>query len=133
MTLTVLEGEVIVETEILEEQNIKKLKKKRKPKIKSSRIEKGGTTGIPVGRFHRIITVSDTPSCYMYSYINQTKQTQDEANKQTEPIKTTDAFKRLFNFIKRKIENWVRAIGLVSNAFLNILYSVPMVKRVRVA
>ncbi|PSN30216.1 Vitamin K-dependent gamma-carboxylase [Blattella germanica] len=136
VTLTVLEGEVIVETEIIEEgQNIQK-KSKSKAKISHKRLKKESMMNIPVGRFHRILTVSDTPSCYMYSYINETKKLEEEKIKSTEDQQSTDSIKkenRLQKFIKRVVDSWARSIGLVSNALLNILYSVPMVKRVRVA
>jgi hypothetical protein len=68
----------------------------------------------------------------MYSYINHTRELQEQ--KDAENPQTTAVGQKnngLWNGFTFRLENMARAIGLVCNAILNVLYSVPMVKRVR--
>ncbi|KDR20856.1 vitamin K-dependent gamma-carboxylase isoform X2 [Zootermopsis nevadensis] len=129
ITLTVLEGDVVVE---IDNYTVKPRRKKRLS-ISRHRITKDESVGIPAKVFHRVHTVSKTPACYMYSYVNHTKQLQEEND--TENPQTTEVGKknnRLLNKLVIRLKNMARAIGLVVNAILNILYSVPMIKRVRI-
>jgi hypothetical protein len=70
----------------------------------------------------------------MYSYINRTRQLQEqEGSGNGQPTEVGRKNNGLWNEFVLRLHNIARAIGLVSNALLNVLYSVPMVKRVRVA
>ncbi|XP_069669123.1 vitamin K-dependent gamma-carboxylase isoform X2 [Periplaneta americana] len=127
ITLTVLEGEVIVEAG---DNVTDKHKQGRGNKILRQKISKGESMGVPARLFHRVHTVSATPSCYMYSYVNHTRQLQEEQG--DTPVADVEHKSRgLWREFTFRLENMARAVGLVSNAILNILYSVPMVKRVR--
>lgn len=129
ITLTVLEGDVIVE--IGENETVQPMRK-RGEKLSRHRITKDKSVGIPAGTLHRIHTVSTTPSCYMYTYVNQTRQLQDQKQHgNTQMIEAGQKKKRLWDEFLLRLQNIARAIGLVSNAVLNVLYSVPMIKRVQ--
>ncbi|XP_022081275.1 vitamin K-dependent gamma-carboxylase-like [Acanthaster planci] len=56
-TLEVLKGEVIVE--LLD-------------KIKNVTLKEGEKMQVPAGKFHNVYTISTTPSCYMYTFVNET-------------------------------------------------------------
>lgn len=62
VSLTVLEGEVIYSEE--ESPN-------------TITVLKGGSIPVKTGIFHRVKTTSSYPSCYMYTYTNQTRQQLD--------------------------------------------------------
>lgn len=131
ITLTVLEGDVILE--VAENQTIQPTTN-MKENISRHRMTKDESVGIPARVFHMVHTVSETPACYMYSYINRTRQLQEQegsGNGQTTEVGQKHT--GLWNEFVLRLHNIARAIGLVSNAVLNVLYSVPMVKRVRVA
>ncbi|PNF20660.1 hypothetical protein B7P43_G03021 [Cryptotermes secundus] len=130
ITLTVLEGDVIVE--IGENETVQPMRK-AKEKISWHRITKDESVGIPARTFHRVHTVSMTPACYMYTYVNHTRQLQDQKeNGNTQNAEVGQKNKGLWNEFMLRLQNIARAIGLVSNAILNVLYSVPMIKRVQV-
>ncbi|XP_064619797.1 vitamin K-dependent gamma-carboxylase-like [Lineus longissimus] len=61
-SLSVLKGEVVVE--VLQD----------KKKTKNITLKEGDETKLPAGQFHNVHTVSTTPSCYMYVYVNTTHQ-----------------------------------------------------------
>lgn len=107
---------------------------KRKTKITKHSITKDESVGIPAKKFHRVHTVSKTPACYMYSYVNHTRQLQEkEVTESPEATEVGQKNKGVWDIVMLRLENIARAIGLVCNAILNVLYSVPMVKRVRTA
>lgn len=131
ITLTVLEGDVIVE--IPENKTVQSTTNMQE-NISRHRITKAESVSIPAKVFHTVHTVSETPACYMYSYINHTRQMQ--AQERSGMPQTTEVDQKktgLWDVFVIRLQNMERAIGLVSNAVLNVLYSVPMVKRVRVA
>lgn len=126
-----LEGDVIVE--IAEGKTVQPTTN-MKEKISRHRITKDESVDIPARVFHMVHTVSETPACYMYSYINRTRQLQEqEASGTPQTTQVNQKNTGLWKEFAFRMQNIARAIGLVSNALLNVLYSVPMVKRVRVA
>lgn len=106
VTLTVLEGEVIVE--IMGRPN--------------TTMQIGDYVHIPTQTFHTVWSVSDIPSCYMYVYTNNTMPrdvTQDPLTK-----------KPLFPLLEetgRRWNNTKKAVNIVSEAVLNIFCSVSMI------
>lgn len=83
---------------------------------------------LPSGRFHEIHTISKVPSAFMYTFYNKTRLTNPTpTHNQSEPRIS------LYDDFQIKIDNFLNAIGLVSNAFLRILYSVPMMRRVKIS
>lgn len=81
---------------------------------------------IPERRFHKIYTVSETPSCYMYVYTNNTSP-QPEASGPPVIQKTNQFARELW----KRWENFKQAVRLVSNALLHVFFSLPMAKQVR--
>lgn len=81
---------------------------------------------IPERRFHKIYTVSETPSCYMYVYTNNTSP-QPEASDPPVIQKTNQFARELW----KRWENFKQAVRLVSNALLHVFFSLPMAKQVR--
>ncbi|XP_067011234.2 vitamin K-dependent gamma-carboxylase [Anabrus simplex] len=126
VTLTVLEGEVIVEEEAVES------KMDGQDKLINQTVGEGKSVRIPVGVFHKVRTSSPTPSCYMYTYINQSRQIMELRDPHYDSPKDHEKKEGVLDEIRNRIDNFFTAIAIVSNAVLNLLYSVPMVKRVRV-
>ncbi|XP_018368720.1 PREDICTED: vitamin K-dependent gamma-carboxylase [Trachymyrmex cornetzi] len=115
VSLTVLEGEITYG----EEQSMDVITVSKKKSI-----------SVGTGKFHRIKTTSSYPACYMYTYTNQTKQLDSEKRK-TPPV--IENMPQLLKEINYKINAWIRTFVHITNAFLNLIYDVPMVRRVRVS
>ncbi|XP_011879676.1 PREDICTED: vitamin K-dependent gamma-carboxylase isoform X2 [Vollenhovia emeryi] len=111
ISLTVLEGEVIYSEE--ESTDVVTVSKKN---------------SIPVetGKFHRIKTTSSYPACYMYTYTNQTKQLVNERNESPSAKENTPWLLKQINY---KTTAWIKTFVHITNAFLNLVYDVPMVRR----
>ncbi|GJQ87061.1 GC [Trypoxylus dichotomus] len=117
VSLTVLEGEVIYEDE-LKLGHVKLTKKER--------------TFIPTGIFHKVHTVSATPSCYIYTYLNKTRERLKEEDR---PADFDNWTRSPFPLLEDRIhlaEGAGRMFGFVANAILNVLYDVPMVRRTKI-
>uniref|UniRef100_A0A1B6CFW1 Vitamin K-dependent gamma-carboxylase n=1 Tax=Clastoptera arizonana TaxID=38151 RepID=A0A1B6CFW1_9HEMI len=110
VTLMVFEGKVILEIE--DQGNVS--------------VSEGETISVPTAVLHKIHTVSQTPSCYMYTYMNTTFIESEEIK-----IITASGF-TFRRAMEIRWKNFIRGITLVFNAVLKVVYSVPMVKRVRV-
>ncbi|KAL0099045.1 hypothetical protein PUN28_020235 [Cardiocondyla obscurior] len=115
VSLTVLEGEVTYSEE--KSTDVITMSKKQ-------------SVSVETGKFHRIKTTSSYPACYMYTYTNQTKQWDSERR---DPHPVIEDMPRLLKEINYKIIAWVRTIVHIVNAFLNLIYDVPIVQRVRVS
>ncbi|XP_011696419.1 PREDICTED: vitamin K-dependent gamma-carboxylase [Wasmannia auropunctata] len=111
VSLTVLEGEITYVED--ESPDVITLSKKK-------------SIPIETGKFHRIKTTSSYPACYMYTYTNQTKQLSSERREPSPIIKNTSW---LLNEINNKIIAWTRTFVHITNAFLNLIYDVPMVQQ----
>ncbi|KAG5894578.1 hypothetical protein JTB14_021558 [Gonioctena quinquepunctata] len=70
VTLTVLEGKVAYEVE--DESSLQSI---------GVKLEKGQSTPVEVGLFHRIHTISETPSCYMYTFTTKGEHEKDPVEK----------------------------------------------------
>nr|XP_050847817.1 vitamin K-dependent gamma-carboxylase isoform X1 [Vespula vulgaris]XP_050847819.1 vitamin K-dependent gamma-carboxylase isoform X1 [Vespula vulgaris] len=115
VSLTVLEGEVAYN-----EEN----------QMESVTLKKGLSIDVKTEKFHRIKTITPYPACYMYTYTNQTKQKLD-INRQVENTNTKEPFS-LVQELNYKVDSWGRALSHLANAFFNLVYDVPMIRRVRV-
>ncbi|KAK2580809.1 hypothetical protein KPH14_011543 [Odynerus spinipes] len=114
VSLTVLEGEVVYNEENQGESFV---------------LPKGSSIGVRTDKFHRIKTTSPYPACYMYTYTNETKQKLD-IDRQTEDNRIKEPFS-LTQELNYKIDSWARALSHLANAFFNLVYDVPMIRRVR--
>ncbi|XP_053994266.1 vitamin K-dependent gamma-carboxylase [Hylaeus volcanicus] len=113
VTLTVLEGQVTYSDE---------------QQLKGVILSKESSISIKTGQFHRVKTTSAYPACYMYTYTNRDKQESDTdgaIDELKEPVSISTE-------ILYRIENWVRAMNHIANAFFYLVYNVPMVQRVNI-
>ncbi|XP_063973510.1 vitamin K-dependent gamma-carboxylase [Diachasmimorpha longicaudata] len=113
ITLTVLEGQVIYS-----EENLSDI----------TTIDKNYRMSVTAAKLHKITTISDYPSCYMYTYNNQTKENMT-MNGISEPPQT----RIQLPFIKElryTLNACWRAVGHIANAFFYIVYDIPMGRRV---
>ncbi|XP_012228359.1 vitamin K-dependent gamma-carboxylase [Linepithema humile] len=115
VSLTVLEGEVTYNEE--KSSDAITVSKKRSISVKT-------------GMFHRVKTTSSYPATYMYTYTNQTKQHLDRGKKK--PHVVTENTSALVKEINYKIAALSRSFVHITNAFFNLVYDVPMVRRVRI-
>lgn len=117
VTLSVIEGTVTYESEL----NDKVIK-----------LTKGDYVKVPADVFHKITTISSTPSCFMYTYLNQTvaKLTDDTVivDDDDEPGYMYSPFPILENTNER-YNNLKQFLINVFNAIASIIYDVPMVRR----
>lgn len=111
VSLSVLEGEVIVE--IKNQNNIT--------------VHPGDSVGIPTKTFHKVHTVSPTPSCYMYTYTNHTLLNSDDHNDENKSTKQKQF--ALLHEIQRRWQNFIQAAGLVGNSLIKVFHSITMTKR----
>uniref|UniRef100_A0A0A9YUT8 Vitamin K-dependent gamma-carboxylase n=1 Tax=Lygus hesperus TaxID=30085 RepID=A0A0A9YUT8_LYGHE len=112
ITLTVLEGEVLYRVDDEEEL-----------------LCEGASTRVPPATFHKVLTTSSTPSSYMYTYLNTTEAPESTPLPSKGRLPTNYATKAFW----RKIDNILRSIALMSNAFLKIMFNVPMMRRVKIS
>ncbi|KYM96640.1 Vitamin K-dependent gamma-carboxylase [Cyphomyrmex costatus] len=114
VSLTVLEGEVTYDEE---------------ESMDTITVSKEKSISVGTGKFHRIKTTSSYPACYMYTYTNQTKQLDSEKRKSPPVIENTPQLLKEINY---KIIAWIRTFVHITNAFLNLIYDVPMVRRIHI-
>lgn len=121
ITLTVLEGVVMYEFENEETgQSV------------GVQLLKGESFPLEAESFHRIHTISKTPACYMYTYVNGTKEALGSA--EAVSTKPKYAMKSPFPLVEDLGERWdnfLRMVGHISNSFLYLMYSKPLIRRSR--
>lgn len=113
VSLTVLEGEVVVE--VKNQNNIT--------------VHPGGSVAIRTKAFHKVHTVSPTPSCYMYTYMNHTSLSFDEHDDENKSMK-----QKPFAFLhemQRRWKNFIQAAGIVEKSVIKVFHS--MINRIKVA
>lgn len=92
-------------------------------------VDSGQSIDIEQGIFHRVITISDTPSCYVYIFVNKTMQ-----NLEKEEITTSDHdpdILPLWDEFIHRYDNFVNFFAHIGNSLLHEIYSVPMPRRLR--
>lgn len=114
VTLSVLEGAVKIEY-----QN-----------ESSSSLSKGQNFHIKSGVFHKVTTLSDVPSCYLYTYINSTRQLNNLPPQTAQEFQMKPLLSLADEFHSRW-ENYKKFLYHVANSFLFEIYSVPMPRRLR--
>lgn len=111
VTLTVLQGVVVY-------QSVDQL----------HTLESGQSVDVVAGKFHKVKTTSQTPSCFMYTYINRTMQNigtvREESNKSILPI---------WKEITSRAKNMKQFFENVQNSLLFELYEIPIPKREKVS
>ncbi|CAH1954167.1 unnamed protein product [Acanthoscelides obtectus] len=117
LTLTVLEGKVVYE---IEDDDLQQ----------SAGVVLSKYDSIPVenGVFHKIHTVSDTPACYMYTYVNFEKRDEEEEYKEPQYNRRSYApFPVLEDFSERKAavaRMWKHISGAIEYFLFNKPYNI---------
>lgn len=131
VTLTVLEGEVYYERDNIQ------FKHSQSPL--GAKLASGASTRVRVGIFHRVHTLGSRPACYMYTYINKTREESGEMLNDNLVIDNGDAATKVYNspfpFLEDMATRFDRigtTLGFIGNSLLNVFYNVPMVRRTRV-
>lgn len=117
VTLTVLEGAVFYEIE--DEQVDQSL---------GVKLTKNNSYPIETGIFHKIHTVSATPSCYMYTFINGTRE---KLKLPLHEIKKYYPMKSPFPLLEdtgKRIDNFVLMMQHIYNSLINIFYE-PILRK----
>lgn len=127
VTVTVLSGRVVLELN----PPLPEPGETVAPRRANVTLEAGGVAAVPSQAFHRVHTVSDTPACYMYAYSNLKRKREAQQKPDQRPPSARKA-KSVWAALAARAKTAKRAVMLVSSAFLNIMYSVPMVQSVRV-
>lgn len=121
--LTVLEGSVVLELENEEtSQSI------------GVPLHKGDRHPLQANSFHAIRTVSKTPACYMYTYINGTKEALEGKEKVNTDDRPNHVMKSPFPLVEDLGERWdnfLKMIGHISNSFLHLTFNRPLIRRSR--
>jgi tellurite resistance-related uncharacterized protein len=121
VTLTVLEGEVFYEVE-----------DEHADQSFGIRLNKNESVPVEVGVFHKIHTISSTPSCYMYVYVNKTREYLGDAPKSVGGDRDVmySPFP-LLEDVQFRIDSFLRMVAHISNSFLHVLYDHPLIRRSR--
>ncbi|XP_053596618.1 vitamin K-dependent gamma-carboxylase isoform X1 [Microplitis demolitor] len=114
ISLTILEGEVTY----VDEDSTDKVT-----------LTKDRSVSVSCGKLHEVTTTSAYPSCYMYTYTNQSRENLEIIHKNPEPPRRRSGFP-IMKEIRYKINAWWRAFGHIANAFFYLAYDVPMLRRV---
>lgn len=128
VSLTVLEGQVFYEPFI----NKRKVASRKPGKSRASHLSKGESVRVNTGTFHRVHTVGLNPACYMYTYMNATMKVMSKERgfkEQDNGVKMTPKLP-LMKELQGKLASIFVFLQHVGNAVLNILYDVPMLRRV---
>ncbi|XP_052859939.1 vitamin K-dependent gamma-carboxylase [Anopheles cruzii] len=123
VSLTVLNGTVRVETGTDEAADT--FQPKTRMVLKS-----GQSASVRPGSFHSIETIGREPSCYMYTYVNRTKELLEEISNGVKGKRSVAMLPLREEFLHRW-ENFVRFTQNVGNSFLYEVYGVPMPRRLK--
>ncbi|XP_053673095.1 vitamin K-dependent gamma-carboxylase [Anopheles nili] len=93
-------------------------------------LQLGQSVSLQSGRFHAVETIGNEPSCYVYTFVNRTKER--EATLHGGPgVKSSHAILPLGDEFQHRWENFVRFLQHVGNSLLYELYGVPMPRRLK--
>ncbi|XP_058065324.1 vitamin K-dependent gamma-carboxylase [Anopheles bellator] len=123
VSLTVLNGTVRVETDTDNAGDT------FQPKT-AMVLKSGQSVPVRPGSFHAIETIGRFPSCYMYTYVNRTKELLEENSDDVKGKRSVAMLPLREEFLHRW-ENFVRFTLNVGNSFLYEFYGVPMPRRLK--
>lgn len=121
VTLMVLEGEVFYEVE--DEHSAQSF---------GTKLSQNQSVPVEVGMFHKIHTISATPSCYMYIYVNKSREHLGDVPGPADSDR--DVMYSPFPLIEDvqfRIDSFLLMINHISNSFLHVLYNQPLIRRTR--
>lgn len=122
VTLTILKGTVIYEEE---ETN------------KTKTLTVGENCNVTPNQFHKIRTISKTPSCFMYSFVNKTLQNLNQNDPNFDNIleqkskNDNKSILSIFEEFQTRWENYKKFISHIANSILFEFYGVPMPRRIK--
>ncbi|OXA63681.1 Vitamin K-dependent gamma-carboxylase [Folsomia candida] len=99
--------------------------------INSSLSVSGEEHPVKSGKFHKVYSTHESPSCYMYRYTNGTEQQSMYGDESLEIDTLSEIQANFVKFMASKVEIFSRSVYLVANSYLNVLFDVPMVLRRR--
>lgn len=112
VTLTVLEGEVAYEIE--DEHFMQSV---------GVKLKKGDSISIEVGVFHKIHTLSSTPSCYLYTFAKEKEADKEES---LEPYKRLSfSLYSIFEDMQTRVVGVLRMWKHFITSILHILFDTP--------
>lgn len=109
VTLTVLDGAIFYEIE----DNDQSL---------GVKLSKGDDYPIETGMFHRIHTISSTPSSYMYTFINKTKQVAGDSTSKNKNHYLMKSPFPLLEDVQEQLRNVIRTLQHICSSCKNIFY-----------
>lgn len=122
VVITVLEGTVMLEFEIEDaKQSV------------GVQLNKGERYPLQANSFHRVRTISKTPACYMYTYINGTKEAmeiQGTANGDRPKHVMKSPFP-LIEDLGMRVDNFLKMMGHISRSILHLTLNKPLIRRSR--
>lgn len=119
VTLTVLEGEIIYETHLGE---------------RTGRLSKGSSISVESNQFHIIYTVSPIPSCYIYTFLNKTKEDLGKGSGVSSQPKEFKGMYSPFPIIEdfdRTVDSLMKMFTHIGNSLLYLIYNEPIIKTIR--
>ncbi|XP_059471384.1 vitamin K-dependent gamma-carboxylase isoform X2 [Neocloeon triangulifer] len=122
ISLTVLEGEVEFEQNtLLSEREV----------VRKAIVRPGEAVDVESKAFHHIKTISLTPSCYMYTFVNETAQKLKNNYDDYVP-NSGEISKGVYEAILIRFRSIKLSGSLIWNAILNLVFGVPVPRRVKI-
>lgn len=117
VTLTVLEGKVVFEVE--DQETLQSM---------GVMVRKGDHVPVEVGVFHKVHTVSKAPSCYMYTFVREDVQEEEETVQKEFTMYSPFP---IVEDVQDKVESLSRMWGHIGSSFLYFLFGRPYQLRKR--
>ncbi|CAG9825027.1 unnamed protein product [Phaedon cochleariae] len=112
VTLTVLEGAVAYEVE--EESELQST---------GVKLRKGDSVPIEVGLFHKIHTISETPSIYMYTFTRIESSEEEDVSEGRQNVMYSPF--PLFEDFQQRVDSFLKMWGHIGNSVLYLLFGRP--------
>lgn len=141
ISITVLSGEIVIEQSGDPNVTLTRMNPARSGSdsedSNKAKVTSCTKHGIKSGEFHKVHVASfPNPSCYFYSYTNETFDRLKQANDGVQDEKTWMATlsyenisRNFIAFVQEKYKEFSISIYLIVNAHLNLFFDVPMVIR----
>ncbi|KAK6637526.1 hypothetical protein RUM44_007948 [Polyplax serrata] len=120
VTVTVLQGVVILEQETVPLNTTEDFV------FVNVTLTKGESSNIKEGHFHKIYTVSDEPSCYMYIYNNYSLGKLGSETGETINLSVLVVRDFLLENLSIRLENFINSLLRLRDCFKKLLFNVPV-------
>ncbi|CAH1105219.1 unnamed protein product, partial [Psylliodes chrysocephalus] len=117
VTLTVLEGEIGYEVE--DEYSLQSL---------GTKLKNGESLPVDVGHFHKVHVLSESPSCYMYTFVRREKITKDDSSNERKRFMYSPfpLVEDVYERGERMLSMWKHIGSAVLNTFFGIPYRIKV-------